>query len=455
MDAIDQASLAGKTRAIGCTALVMRLVPSLVAAVVFGVYVVIWHVNRPLYLPVIEWFDSTPGKIPFGDLGATLLAVSCSHDGVNVLVANTCMHGGWFNYSPLLLRVPLFGLSPADTMPAGVFMGFFFIAACALLPPPRGMAALVMRCMAVCSCSVVHALEAGNIDALIFVLCLAGLLLVQAGGIAALTGYAMFMIGGAIKFYPATLLVLVFRERRPLFWTIAAFVAMAVAAYMFKFGHDLVTILSGLPAGVPFAGTFGAINVPFGLALLMFLPHLSLWPPVPDFFAAVEHPYVAQYIFICARLLVVAGILTGLQLAPRYRPMISRMPPDRLIFLVGGAALMAFCFDLAGNFEYRGVFLLFPLAALGDSGLTTLPDKHLARPLQLVILFLLCDRFLRQLVGTLSVAALGAKQAVYPEIAFWLVREYCWWWLVAQFSAIIISFIKLRLPLLMPAQWVV
>jgi hypothetical protein len=48
------------------------------------------------------------------------------------------------------------------------------------------------------------------------------------------------------------------------------------------------------------------------------------------------------------------------------------------------------------------------------------------------------------------VELLGAKHAVWPEIAFWLVREYCWWWLVVRLSAIVIAFIKLRLPSVLP-----
>lgn len=94
---------------------------------------------------------------------------------------------------------------------------------------------------------------------------------------------------------------------------------------------------------------------------------------------------------------------------------------------------------------------MFPLAALGNSGLTAQADKILARRMQLVILFLLWDRFFRRLVGVGAVTVLGPKYAVYPEIAFWLVREYCWWWLVVRFTAMVIAFISARLPYLFPA----
>lgn len=441
----SQSRMAGRS---ALTALTMRLVPSLAAALVYAAYMVLYHFAHPLYLPVIEWFDSTPGTVPFGDLGATLSAINCWHQGANVLVANACMHGGSFNYSPLLLHVPLFGLGPQNLMPAGVASGLLFIIACAFLPPPRSVAGLGLRCLALCSCAVTHALETGNIDALIFVLCVGGLLLVQAGGIAALAGYAVFLAGGAIKFYPVALLALVVRERRPVFITITAFIAVLGVVFLLKYRSDLAILLTSLPAGLPFAGVFGAMNVPFGFALLAFLPRLTLSPNVPEFFSAVGHPFAAQYIVLCTRALVIAGIIASCQLAPRYRPLVGRLAPEVLPFLIGGAAVVIFCFDLTGNFEYRGVFLLLPFAALG-SGAPDGPDKAMARRLRLVILFLLWERPIRKLVQTLAVAILGVKHAVYPEIAFWLVKEYCWWWLVVRFSAIIIGFISARLPALL------
>jgi hypothetical protein len=424
----------------------MRLVPSLVAALVYAVYFLIWQFHHALYVPLLEWFDSTPGAVPFGDLGATLTAIACWRQGANVLVPNACMHGGMFNYSPLLLHAGIFGLSPAMTMPAGFLSGLVFIAACAFLPAPASRLELGLRCLAVCSCAVTHALETANIDALIFVLCVAGLRLVQRGGFLTLAGYGLFMLGGAIKFYPAALLVLILRERRPVFLASMACIAAGGAVFLLKFGSALATVLNDLPAGLPFAGVFGAMNMPFGFALLAFLPSLTLSPNVPQFFAAVDHPYVAQYIVICSRLLVAAGLVSGLQLMPRYQPWVSQLAPGRLPFLIGGAALICFCFDLTGNFDYRGVLLLLPLAALGGA-----PDHAIARPLQGVILFLLWDRFLRHLTQTLAVALLGAKYAVYPEIALWLARDYLWWWLVVRFTAILFAFAHLRLPALLPA----
>lgn len=451
MGVTDEAVRTGQGQAHQITwrSLCMRFTPSLTAALVYFGYIALWHFHYTFYLSVISWFDAPPGNAPYGDLGAVLMAIGCAHQGASVLVPNACMHGGMFNYSPLLLHVPLFTLSPRDVMPAGLLSGMIFIAACAGLPPPRNLAALGMRCVALCSCAVTHALESGNIDALIFVICVAGLLLVQVGGIAALVGYAVVMAGGATKFYPAALLVLVLRERRPVFIAIAAFITAAGLLFLLKFGNDLVTILTSLPAGLPFAGVFGAMNVPFGFALLMLMPHLTLHPNVPEFFAAVDHPYVAPYIALCTKALVIAGIVSGFQLSPRYQSWVGNIVPDRLIFLVGGAALLSFCFDLTGNFDYRGIFLLLPLAGLGGT-VPAVQDKAAVHRLQVVILFLLWDRFLRRSVEVLAVELLGAKHAVWPEIAFWLVREYCWWWLVVRLSAIVIAFIKLRLPSVLP-----
>jgi hypothetical protein len=61
------------------------------------------------------------------------------------------------------------------------------------------------------------------------------------------------------------------------------------------------------------------------------------------------------------------------------------------------------------------------------------------------VLFLLWEEFFRHLAAVLGTAAFGPERAVYPEMLYWVLREFIWWWVIIQLGAFIICFARQNL----------
>ena len=421
-----------------------RIVPSLVAALVFFGIGALWIFDRRLYLMVMHHYIWTLATTPpFSDLDAVLRAGACWHQGVDVYLPNDCMGGGRYNYSPVLLRIGLLGAGPAAWLTIGVLLNLLFIVACAFLPPARTLGELVVRNAMLSSCAVAHGIEAGNIDLAIFVLVMAGLLLQRASFAGRLAGYAIFLFCGALKFYPAVLLALLLRENRSRVACMSTVLAVAAVIVVWRHGPELNGILTTLPLGLPFRGSFGAINLVFGLTLLAFMSKPSVLPESAVFGAALHHPHLAVYVIIGTKCLVVAGLVSGLQLAPRYASGLAALDDGRRLCLVAGAVLLAFCFYTAPNYEYRGVFLLFTLPGL--YAMAEAPDRHGGMWAGLMVALmplLLWERVLWEGFRRIGEVLPGHALAAGLGIALWVLREYAWWFIMVRLTAIVIVYLQ-------------
>lgn len=419
--------------------LLYRFAPSIVAAMLYGVFAAIWLRARPLYVPLVGLFDSTPDRPPFGDLGAILQAGLCWRQGVNVYLPSTCMGGGVFNYAPLMLRSVLLPFNPGETTPLGLLVAALFLLACACLPPAQTPGQLLPRCLALSSGMVMYALEAANFDAVIFVMLVAGLLLLRLRSAWSLGAYAVFAAGAGWKFYPAILLSLGLRERGWRLGVLAAVLAAGGGLFMLRFGAQSLFALNTLPAGLPYRGGFSAMNLPFGVALLACLPHITLNPDKPAFFSAVGTPHFAIFVVSATHILTGAALLAGWALSRPIAPALARLDPGRRLFLLAGALLIAFCFYVAPNYDYRGIFLLFTLPALQRLGAG---PARLWRFWAAAVLLLLWEAPLRAAIGGTGLLAL--------RIAFWFARDSLWWAVVLGFTAI--AFAELRATLQWPPR---
>lgn len=426
----------------------LRCGPSLVAAAVFLVFALLWLDDRGLYLAVLrQYIWTAPGNIPFGDLSAVLHAGECWRHGVNVLVNNACMHGGMFNYSPVLLRINLLGVGPEAVLTGGVVMSLLFIAASALLPPVRTRLEFLLRCIVLCSCATAHGFEIGNIDLAMFTIAAVGLAL-QCGPFAGrLVGYGLFLFGGALKFYPAVLLVLIVRERGVRLLCLGAVLALGAGLVLWRYGHEMQGIFGGLPIGPPFRVSFGALNLPFGLLLFLFMPWPTVAPDTPMLHVALHHAGMPLYVILGARCLTVAALIAGLRLVPRYTQPLAVLDEARRIFLMGGAVLIAFCFYTAPNFEYRGIFLLLCLPGLYSLAMA----RHRSARLILVMIpLLMCERVMWTVFSGIGTLLPGHALAAWLGIALWLLREVCWWFIAVSFTAIGFAYLRMGLQALLP-----
>src|SRR6202140_652993 len=244
------------------------------------------------------------------------------------------MHGGVYNYSPFLLRAAYFSIGPQDQSFLGMLLGAACILAFSWLPAPESRAELWFRIAAVCSGTVIYALESSNFDVVVFLLTLSGVLLLLANRWAALTGYVVFLLAAACKFYPLVLLALAVRERFVQMLTVVMLAAAAGGLFMLHFAHGTAAAISILPGGLPFRGVFGALNIPFGLVLLPYLPVLTLEPNVPQYFAALDRPYAEIFIELATRCLTILAMIVAFVTAPCYADVLRDLDPRSALFFM-------------------------------------------------------------------------------------------------------------------------
>jgi hypothetical protein len=389
----------------------------------------------PQFYDRMLWaFDGAVEHRPFGDLRAILQAAACWRQGVDVYVPDACMDGGLYNYSPLFLRLGDLKLGLAASGAGGVLTALAFILAITALPAPRDGAEFWLRAAAAASGATLFAVERANIDVLIFVAALFGAWLCTRHAVARIAGYAVFLFLAAIKFYPLTLMVLLAQER---FWRAAALgLASLLLVWLFlhAFGHDTAHAMRIIPREYPFGGSFGSINLPYGLSVFFDPPV----PPTVDAVVNYQLNATVKRLFMIAQLaaLIPAGF------AARYyvRPL-AALPAWPLVLAVTGAVLIAGCFFAAQNIDYRGIFLLFLMPGFCEMARLA-PPRSRFRVVTILIPALLWEAFFRFCVTRISELLAPARAAV-PELLFWICREVLWWWLAVQLLALLLAFLWL------------
>jgi hypothetical protein len=333
------------------------------------------------------------------------------------------MHGGLYNYSLFLLRLPAFPL--ADKVPLGVSLDVLFILSLSALPAAENWWELALRLTTCFANAAVYAMEQGNFDVVVFLLTILGLALLRR---APLAGYAVFLFAAACKFYPISLLILAGREswRRRL--ALAAFLTLGGVAYLLAFGHGTATALHIIPAGSPYDYVFGATDLATGLPLLLYSPHWRLSLDATDYLAASNHLAVPILAAIGPDVMIGLLLLRSLFAGPRYAPALSTLPPARQLALLAGAALIALCFFAAQNIIYRAIFLL-----LTQPGLWRLAAVTQGRiRAEMVLLNAAVPVLLWE--ATIRTAA--------PTAGVWLFYALLWWWVVLKFCEIIVAFLR-------------
>lgn len=421
-----------------------RTAPALAPFLLFIGFALLRGLAPDFYFAVLSHAGFTPTKPPMGDMRSVLQALYCSHSGVNVYAPSACLGGGIYNYSPFLLHFALLPQPPRDGIAAGVGMGILFLASLCLLPVAQTRAELVLRVLASCSANVAFVMERGNIDAGMFVLAVLGICVIRAKNIGGIAGYALFLLGAACKFYPAALLLLALREQPRRLLLLVGLGLFAAAFYALKFGSGSLVALRVLPAGLPFHGLFGALNLPFGV--WMFATTHSMFPASAPFLAAFSYPGLGLCMQIFVEVMALIMLVLALRVAPRWASAFEGLAEQHRLFLVGGAAIMVLCFFLAQNIPYRAIFLLLALPGLCRMAAAGVPWMRTAC---VAILYLLWQDAIQDALHGFM-AGWPVHLAETLNFTVWLAGQFVWWSCIFMFMGMIICFLKQRVRVLWP-----
>ncbi len=383
------------------------------------------------------------GQAPFVDLGDILQAGVCWRRGVNVYVPSNCLDGGVFNYSPILLYVARLPIDVSDRAVAGGLMAVGFMASLSLFPAPRSFKELAFRCIALASTATWYAVEQGNLDLCLFTIIMLGLWLICNNSKLSLISYALFGVAAAAKFYPAILFGLGLRERITRLIVVGLTGCVLGILVVAIYGSSILKVFSIIPLSQPFRATFGASDLFSGLALLHILPWHSATHVIRPFYPSITLLSAHQSSNFYTLLMGLGALVWAWKDAKYYSLKMHRVSAHRRIFLVASALIIVLCFFATQNVYYRGIFLLLAIPGIWD--LACLGSGKIDRRVSLVlalVLVLLWEAAFRLVVHEVIVVLFPTWVEEVAMIGLWLARELAWWWLIVQFSALIIVFFR-------------
>ena len=378
-----------------------------------------------LYLFFTALPDGVRKPDPFVDLLSILQAGKCWREGIDVYRPSPCLFGGTFNYSPFLLRAAYLPIGPQDTGIGGILLALSFFAALTLLPRPASPRENIFRLAAMFSLTSFYALEQGNFDVAIFVITIISIRMIIRAKANPRAAYAVMAVLAAVKFYPAALGIFILREPFRKFALIVTLGVLAGLIFVALYAPGIAAALTTIPNSPPFRATFGRIDLFRGFNLLHLLTvHRANHLLGRAVFSS------GQTLAACISLLAsMAALAASFFRRRRYSLPLKQLKPDIRLFLVAGAAVIVFCFYAAQNVEYRAIFLLLTLPGLWRIG-----GKRL---LLGGILVLLWESGFRALLHSPALLALHDT----TQLAFWLLREGLWWWLVIELGAVVLAFV--------------
>jgi hypothetical protein len=386
-----------------------RAAPALVVLAGISAVALLWIWGSDAYLHLRAAAGLKPYS-PFLDLHAVMSAIECWHRGVDVYAQNPCdVFGRLHIYSPLWLRLPpVFG-DPALLRPLGLLLAVAFAASLLWLPaPPRGRAELAVL-LATASPVVAFALERANADLLIFLLVVAGALLAARGQAARIGGYALFLLGALLKFYPLVLLAVVLRERPRVVFALVLVAAAIVQTSLGAFGDETRRAIGNIHIQALFWGSFAAHNLPRGLLL-------------------------ATGSMVAAALALAAGMgvaALAIRRVAGVQGLATMDPVTRSLLLVCGTLVVG-CFLAGENIEYRAIFLLPTLPAL-----LALPATRHAGWLAAALMW---EPLARRIAAHLSPASGDVPSGA--GMLLWAVHNLAWWWMAGVLLALVLTLLR-------------
>jgi hypothetical protein len=397
----------------------LRVVPLLLPAFIYALGAWTYLAGSPAaYADFVNWLGITAYRVPQGDTWAVLVAIDCVRQGIDVIGPNACMD---FDYSPLWLKLSAFRLNGGQFLWAGLVINAGFLLSLLLLPPARSKHDLLAMAAATCSAAVLFGMERANTDLLLFIVLAIGLALLLRPALLRAAGYGLILLAGLLKYYPMAAMILAGRERAGRFLAVAAVSVALTAAFVALSWPDLSRALGKVPTGQPLGTMFGSLTIPLAIVDEAHLP--------PGWVRIIHLPMVAL------------GLALGLRrgLDPRTAAALGTLAERERVFLLGGAALILFCFFASQNIAYRSVFLLFTLPGLLALRKFT-PGRSFAHAPWWVLVVLWHPLWRNRLIWAAH-QLLGTTARDVMRYAVCLVREWFWWSLVVVLIGYVIAFV--------------
>ena len=352
---------------------------------------------------------------------------------MDVILSDPCdvLHRG-YNYSPAWMTLSVIPLGVEDTTWVGWGLDIIFLLSLSLLPPPRRLLDLVLVLAATLSTMVVFALERANPDILVFLLVLATGLLTEYRLFMRLFGYFLGLVAALIKYYPAMVLVVAFREQVTTFRLVGLAIVGAFAVFWVEYHVDIARGLPNIARGPYNTDLFSAQNLPFLLGEVVGNATAS---PLVERVAAtgLYAALVGACLAICWRLLRFGELCAALA---------SLSGLERVLLVIGSAVIVG-CFFAGQSVGYRGVFLLLVVPGLLTmSRASRLELRNLGLGTSGIIVLLMWSECLRFALSR-ALERFGMSEALVGQlqIQFWLLRELSWWWSVSVMLAVLADFV--------------
>jgi hypothetical protein len=421
---------AAKPRSVPANWMIGYGVPCIALLIYAGYWLLYRYGPWSTYFALLSGLGIRVGSHPFLDSEAVLSAIGCARQGVDVTLPNACMGGGLFQYSPLLLKAAALPLATAQRVPFGLCMDLAFLLSLFALPRPQRWGDFWLLLLAALSSSTLFAIERANIDLIIYVLILGAVLLTARSGVARFAAYAIVLGAAALKFYPASLMILALREKPWRFMAIALVsVAGALVLYV-SYAGGIGHVMARLPQGDPFIDIFSASNLPLGIAMLCNNGDASHGAGL-----AVWTVSVTALVALCGA--------RAFRLALPMLADLRVLEPLTQTLLVAGAMSILFCFFAAKNVHYREIFLIMTLPGLWTLQRIDPAPRLAARYLVTawVVVTLLWSEFFRISTVAVSNALVGGEGALLIQMLGWVLREAAWWWLMITLASVVGCFV--------------
>ena len=316
---------------------------------VLALYFLVVTIPRLFGVDVWPALSVPSGPSLFFDTRNLTAALECRRLGYDPLVESPCDPWGRpLNYPRVWLVLRFLGLNQSHTVAlALVFIALFFVAVF-LLMGKISLGRGVLLAVALCSPSVMFAIERANLDIVVFTLMVVAVLLWRtARPRAQVVSPIVVLIGATAKIYPVFGLPAYLFLRRRIPAVVASLCVVAFAAYAVITLGDIQQVANVAPQGQHHA--FGARILPVAIYHLV----------VPDRWQGGLVTKQALVILPALAISVVIWFL-GRRLLP---PDEAAETATRLAFLVGALIFLG-TFAVGNNFDYRLVFTLLTLPQL-------------------------------------------------------------------------------------------
>lgn len=394
--------------------------------------------RRDLYEDILTGYGIAPFRFPFLDISAWLAVWECARQGVDVISANPCdVLQREFGSSPLWITGSMIPLGVSNTPTVGWLLDLSFLLSLSLLPSPRRIAELIVVLVATLSTMVVFALERANPDVLLFLMAVATGVLASRALFFRISGYLFALLAALLKYYPITILVIIFRESITVFVALSVLILCCLGVFWAEYHAEIARGLPSIAEGPYNTDLFAAKNLPSLLGeVVASNAHGSGWAPVLQRLMAG-----GLYAVLLGSAISISRRLLG---SSQFRDSLASLARAETIFLVIGSAVIAGCFFAGQSIGYRGVFFLMVIPGLLAIARASGPVvRRLSFGTSVVVIALMWGECFRlALYRALEYESIPEIIAGQAKFLFWFFRELGWWWTISVMLTVLVDFLQ-------------